>query len=352
MNHPSLRSLPKVELHCHLDGGLRVETVLELAADAGYDDLPSADPSELSAWFFQGGSGSLVRYLAGFEHTVAVMQTQSAIERVAYEAAVDMHNDGVVYGESRFAPALNTRNGLRREDAIEAALSGFASASAETGIAIGLIVDAIRDSDVSVDDAEAAVRFAGSGVVGFDLAGPEVGFPPEPHQEAFRIARDGGLRLTVHAGEADGPASIQAAIESCGAERIGHGIRIVDEIDPATGALGPIAARVHDRASPLEICPTSNRHTLGIDAADHPLGTLTRAGFTVTLNTDNRLMSSVTLTDEFDLAVRHHSYTVADLKDVTQNAVDAAFVEEGFRLELRRRVEDGYESWLSNQSAT
>ncbi len=352
MKPEALTSLPKIELHSHLDGAMRVQTVIDLADAQGYNQLPSTDANRLAAWFDRGGSGSLVRYLEGFEHTVAVLQTQQAIERAAYEAAVDMHADGVIHGEVRFAPVLNTRGGLQREDVLEAALAGMARASAETGISIGLIVVAMRDRQVSVADAESAVRFASSGVVGFDLAGPEAGYPPDAHADAFRIARAAGLGLTVHAGEANGPESVAAALETCGADRIGHGIRVAEQIDAHTGALGRTASLVRDSAIPLEVCPTSNLQTLGIAASDHPLGRLFRAGFNITLNTDNRLMSSVSLTDEFGFAMDHHGFDVLDLKEVTLNAANAAFVDESLRRDLVSRVEAGYANWLSSQAAT
>ncbi|MDJ0953786.1 MAG: adenosine deaminase [Acidimicrobiia bacterium] len=333
-----LRALPKVELHNHLDGGLRIATVIELADDLAYGALPTTDHEALAAWFYRGGSGSLEQYLAGFEHTIGVMQTAAAIERVAYEAVEDLHADGVIYAEIRFAPVLNTQRNLRREDAIEAALAGFAKGREVTGVGVGLIVDGMRDRPDTAADARAAVRLAGDGVVGFDLAGPERGYPAAAHSEACAIALDGGLGLTIHAGEADGPLSIADALDSCAAQRIGHGIRIMDD------AGGAIAARVRDERVPLEVCPTSNLHTLGIAPADHPLGRLLRTGFNVTLNTDNRLMSSVSLTDEFAFAAEHHGFGRKDLAQVTANAVDALFVDDETKRSLRARVNAGYAS--------
>lgn len=342
MNSEDLRRLPKVELHNHLDGGLRVTTLLELAADVGHR-LPADEPESLSAWFYQGDSGSLERYLAAFEHTVAVMQSQTAIERIAYEAGVDLATDGVIYGEIRYAPVLTTRGGLTRDDSIEAALAGFARAQRETGTRVNLIVDALRDLPDSTKDARAAARFVGRGVVGFDIAGPERGFPPEDHSAACQFAREHGVHITIHAGEADGVASIAGALDACHAERIGHGIRIIDDIGP-DGVMGPVASRVRDERIPLEICPTSNLHTLSIGPEQHPLGRLYRAGFNVTLNTDNRLMSRVTLTDEFQLALAHQGMTVADLRTMTLAAADAAFIEAADRRELKERIEAGYPS--------
>jgi adenosine deaminase len=208
---------------------------------------------------------------------------------------------------------------------------------------VNLIIDAMRDLPDSIEDARAASRFAGKGVVGFDLAGPEQGFPPEDHAEACRLARDHGIHITIHAGEAAGVDSIAAALGACRAERIGHGIRIVDDMGP-NGAMGALAIRVRDERIPLEVCPTSNLHTLGIQPQQHPLGRLYRAGFNVTLNTDNRLMSRVTLTDEFDLALTHQGMTVEDLHRTTVAAADAAFIDESQRLALLEQIDQGYPS--------
>jgi adenosine deaminase len=335
-----LRALPKVELHNHLDGGLRVGTMLELAEQIGYE-LPADDPEGLAAWFYQGDSGSLVQYLAAFRHTVALMQTAPAIERIAYEGALDLVADGVIYGEIRYAPALTTDGDLSREDSIEAALSGFARANRETGVTVNLIVDAMRNLPDSVEDAKAAVRFAGAGVVGFDLAGPERGFPAEDHAAACRLAREGGIHITVHAGEAAGLQSIAGALDACRAERIGHGVHIVDDIGP-DGAMGPIASRVLDDAIPLEVCPTSNLHTFGIEPQEHPLGRLYRAGFNVTLNTDNRLMSRVTLTDEFHLATEYHGMGMDDLHRISRASATAAFTDDATRRRLLGTIDQGY----------
>lgn len=343
MNRERLAALPKAELHNHLDGGLRPATVIELAEEVGYRDLPSRDAAELADWFFQGESGSLESYLAAFRHTIGVMQTAPAIERVAYEAGLDLAADGVIYAELRFAPLLNTQLGLSREDAIEAALSGMARAQKRTGIVLGLIVDAMRNEPDSLPDARAAIRFAGQGVVGFDLAGPEYGFPADDHLPACRLVKENGLGLTIHAGEADGPSSVHRALTRCMADRIGHGIRIADDIGE-DDSLGGVATLVRDRQIPLEVCPSSNLHTLGITAADHPLGRLRRLGFNLTLNTDNRLMSRVSLTDEFAFAVEHHGFTLNDLHTATVAALRAAFVDHSVRQSLLEQVAPAYAS--------
>lgn len=339
-----LRKLPKVELHNHLDGGLRVATILELADEIGYRGLPSTDPDELADWFYQGESGSLERYLNAFAYTLAVMQTAPAIERVAYEAVLDLAADGVIYGELRFAPVLCTEGGMSREDVLEAALAGLAKASARTGVTVGIIVDAIRNLPDSAGEARVAARFAGRGVVGFDLAGPEAGYPASAHVDACRIAASSGLHVTVHAGEADGIASIADALDTCSPERLGHGIRIIDDVGADDHTPGPVATHVLEGGIALEVCPTSNLHTLGIEPSAHPVGRLYRAGFNVTLNTDNRLMSRVTLTDEFALVTEHHGFGLEDLHRITRAAAGAAFTDDATRRDLYARIDAAYRS--------
>jgi adenosine deaminase len=340
-----LALFPKVLLHDHLDGGLRPDTVVDLAREVGYDGLPHTDVEELGRWFHQGGSFSLEAYLEAFAQTVAVMQTPRAMHRVAYEAAEDLAADGVVYAEIRFAPSQHTGGGMTRGDALEAAIAGFADARRDLGIAVGVIVDAMRQDTDSVDVAEAALAFAGRGVVGFDLAGPEAGFPASGHAEALEVARRGGLRITIHAGEGDGVPSVDDALRS-GAERLGHGVRIVEDTTRGDGevtAVGPVAQMVRERGIPLEVAPTSNLDTgMYPEASAHPVGALHRAGFVVTVNTDNRLMSSTSMTKEFRLLVEHQGFDEADLRRISLNAVDAAFCDEETRAAVRERVESGY----------
>lgn len=333
-----VREQPKVVLHDHLDGGLRPGTVVELAAEHGYEGLPSTDPDRLADWFDQGRSGSLTRYLAAFEHTTAVMQVPEAIERVAYESLVDAAGDGVVHLESRFAPSLLTRRGLDRMAVLEAASSGFRRAADETGASWGIIVDAMRQDTDSDVVAEVAVAATDLGVVGFDLAGPEDGFPAGRHRAACELVLAAGLGLTIHAGEAAGPDSIADAL-ACGAERIGHGYRIVEDCVVADGevvALGLIAATVLERRIPLEICPWSNAHTGGFTVDEHPVDLLYRAGFAVTISTDNRLMSRTSASRELATLVEVHGWGPDEVDHVTSTAVDAAFVTD----EVRRRLRD------------
>ena len=342
MDRSTVRALPKALLHDHLDGGLRIETVLELADEHGYDGLPTTDAQDLGAWFHQGESGSLERYLEAFDHTVGVMQTEDAIRRVAYEAGEDLAQDGVVYAEVRFGPSLHTQRGLAREAVVEAVLDGMRAASRDHGIVLGAIVDALRQFTDSEEVARVAARYAGNGVVGFDIAGPEAGFPADDHLPAFHIAREAGLGITIHAGEADSAQSMWRAIALCCAQRIGHGVRIVDETKLQNGEiveLAPLAARVRDHRVPLEVSPTSNLDTHAFPpGTPHPLGALYRAGFNVTINTDNRLMSAISLSDEYLFAVESSGLTRADLGIVTEAALIAGFGDWTDRSRLIREV--------------
>jgi adenosine deaminase len=334
--------IPKAVLHEHLDGGLRIDTILEIADDEGYTNLPSTDATELASWFFQGESGSLERYLEAFAHTTAVMQTPDAISRIAYESGEDLSRDGVVYAEVRYDPGLSTSRGLWREDVIEAMLDGFFRASRDTGIAIYAIATALRHQTDSLDVVKAAIPFLGQGVVGFDLAGPEKGFPPDLHIDACRLARESGLGVTLHAGEGDGVHSIWRAIALCGAQRIGHGVHIVDDTDfdgSTITSLGSFARTVRDHRVPLEVAITSNLHTDSFPSAfEHPFGALLAQGFNVNINTDNRLMSQVSMSDEYALAASTFDLDRNDLASITINALEAGFGDWPTREELIKRV--------------
>ena len=345
MDTAALAALPKVLLHDHLDGGVRPATLVELAAEVGYAGLGASSAEEVAAAIHQGRSGSLETYLQAFAHTLAVMQRPEAIERVAREAVEDLAADGVVYAEIRFAPSLHTREGLTRDEVVRAALQGFHSGSAATGVPVFAILDAMRQDDDSEAVAEVAFRFRDDGVVGFDLAGPERGFPPSRHGAACRFVAERHMGLTIHAGEGDGPASIADAL-ACGARRLGHGVRIVEDCVVSDGrivARGSVASEVHERRVPLEVCPWSNVHTMGIAPAQHPARMLARAGFVVTLNTDNRLMSGTSMTDEFRLAVDALGFGLDDLYRATVAASDAAFCSEGMRASVRSRIDAGYD---------
>jgi adenosine deaminase len=341
----SLATLPKVLLHDHLDGGLRPGTMIELAEAVGYEGLPSRDAEELRRAIYQGESRSLVAYLEAFRHTVGVMQTPHALQRVAAEAVADLAADGVVYAELRFAPGLHTAGGMRVGEVVEAVLQGVRAGSAVTGVPVGIIIDAMRHETGSTEIASLAVRYRDEGVVGFDLAGPEAGYRASAHLEACRIASAGGLGVTIHAGEADGVASVEDALHS-GAVRIGHGVRVVEDLRvdrDGTVVMGPVARAVHDRPVVLEVCPWSNVHTRATPSIEeHPIGRLKDAGFAVTVNTDNRLMSGTSMTAEFEAVVEHHAFSRDDLRTVTLRAVDAAFCDDATKSKVRTRVVDGF----------
>jgi adenosine deaminase len=335
---------PSVLLHDHLDGGLRPSTVLELAGEHGYTDLPSDNAQSLAAWFDQSRSGSLAKYLEAFAHTIGVMQHPAAVERIAYEAALDLSADGVVYAEIRFCPALHTRSGMSPARVVEAVAAGLGNGARETGLSWGLIVDALRDRDDGLEMARLAAETRHLGVVGFDLAGPEAGFPPGDHLASFRLARSAGLRLTIHAGEhagREGVAYMAAAMDLCGAERLGHGVELINDCVVDDGEIvkvGRVAARIRERRIPLEMCPASNLATGGIEPEDHPLGALYRAGFNVTLNTDNRLMSATAMSDELDFASKYHGFEAVDLARTTWRSLDAAFCPWEVKAELWEQV--------------
>jgi adenosine deaminase len=326
-----LKSLPKVLLHEHLDGVLKPKTVIELARNAKYDQLPTEEPEELARWFHQGANqGSLPKYLEGFAHTIAVMQTEEALERVAYEQAQDLSLDGVVYFETRFAPIFHAQKGLSYQQVVSAVLKGLARGRKDFGISSGLIICAMRNMDVSLEMAELAVDFRKRGVVGFDLAGEEGGYPPKKHVEAFHYIQRQNFNITIHAGEGFGMESIWQAIQYCGAHRIGHGTRLIDDIALADGKavkLGDLAQYVLDKRIPLEICLLSNVHTGAAPSlSEHPFKIFYQEKFRVTLNTDNRLMSDTTMTKEFEAARDTFGLSLEDFEKITINAMKSAFL--------------------------
>ncbi|MGW4226690.1 adenosine deaminase [Streptomyces bauhiniae] len=326
----TLRRLPKAVLHDHLDGGLRPATVIELAAAVGHT-LPTTDPDELAAWYVEAaGSGDLVRYIGTFEHTLAVMQTREGLLRVAEEYVLDLAADGVVYAEVRYAPELNTRAGLTLAEVVETVQEGLAAgmakaAAAGTPVRVGTLLCGMRMFDRVGEAADLAVAYRDAGVVGFDIAGAEDGFPPADHLAAFEHLRAESVPFTIHAGEAYGLPSIHQAVQVCGAQRLGHGVRITEDI--VDGKLGRLAGWVRDRRIALEMCPTSNLQTgCATSIAEHPITALKDLGFRVTLNTDNRLVSGTTMTREMALLVEEAGWTAEDLRTVTVNAVKSAFI--------------------------
>jgi adenosine deaminase len=334
---------PKALLHDHLDGGLRPATVVELAADIGHE-LPANDAAALGAWFTAASdSGSLERYLETFVHTVGVMQTPEALYRVAYECAVDLAADGVVYAESRFAPEQHLARGLQMPEVVESVLAGFEAgclAAARDGhqIRIGTLLTAMRHAARSMEIAELAVRYRDSGVVGFDIAGAEAGYPPTRHLDAFEYLQRENFHFTIHAGEAFGLPSIWQAIQWCGADRLGHGVRIVDDIS-GDGRLGRLAAYVRDKRIPLELCPSSNVQTgAAVSIAEHPIGRLKDLQFRVTVNTDNRLMSGTSMSREMWLLCDVFGYGWPELRWLTINAMKSSFIPFDERLRLINEV--------------
>jgi adenosine deaminase len=342
-----IKRVPKALLHDHLDGGLRPETIIEIAQQIGYKKLPTNDPKQLGDWFEEScNSHSLVRYLETFSHTIAVMQSKEAIIRVSRECAIDLARDGVVYAEVRGAPELFTEQGLTLDQVVEATLEGYKQGMAEAAregnkIRVESLLCGMRQNDRSQEAAAAVVKYRNKGVVGFDIAGPEDGFPPTNQLETFEYLRKENAHFTIHAGEAYGLPSIWEAIQICGAERLGHGVRIIDDIDFSGDKpkLGPLASYVRDRRIPLELCPTSNLQTGAAKTySDHPIGMLAKLRFRVTLNTDNRLMSRTSMSNEMSECVKSFGWKFADLQRVTVNALKSSFIPFEERLEIIEKV--------------
>ncbi len=363
MSDKALIVAPKALLHDHLDGGLRPQTIIELADEIGYTGLPSTDPEALATWFRDSAdSGSLPRYLETFEQTLSVMQTKEGLFRVASECAQDLALDGVVYAESRYAPEQHLRQGLALEEVVEVVNAGFRDGeakAAEAGhpIRVTALLTAMRHAARSREIAELVVRYRDEGVGGFDIAGAEAGYPPTRHLDSFEYLQRENAHFTIHAGEGFGLPSIWQAIQWCGADRLGHGVRIVDditigglpfatwleahrdnpralvEVDLDDVQLGRLAAYVRDRRIPLEMCPSSNLQTgAALSIPLHPITLLKRLLFRITLNTDNRLMSQTSASHEAALLAEQAGWTIADLRWVTINAMKSAFIPFDERL--------------------
>jgi len=368
------RDLPKVSLHDHLDGGLRPQTIIDLAAEIGHE-LPETEAEALGDWFRESAdSGSLPRYLETFEHTLAVMQTREALIRVAREFVEDLAEDGVIYGEVRYAPEQHRREGLSLDDVVDAVQEGLDQACEQLNseghpMQVGQVLSAMRQSDQGVEIAKLALRHRGHGVVAFDIAGPEDGFPPSNMKEAFDLLAENLFPTTVHAGEAAGLASIKDAILVGRAQRLGHGVRVAEDIEIEFGAidengeelsddtglvsLGPVANWVRERGIPLEVCPSSNLQTgatakFGEGIRNHPIDLLVQTGFNVTISPDNRLMSGTSLSEEFELLVEAFDYDLEDLLDLTLNAAEAAFVPLEMRELLVEYINDYYDNLLDD----
>jgi adenosine deaminase len=342
-----IKRVPKALLHDHLDGGLRPDTIIEIAQQIGYNKLPTDDPKQLADWFEEScNSHSLVRYLETFSHTIAVMQSKEAIIRVSRECVIDLARDGVVYAEVRGAPELFTEQGLTLDQVVEATLEGYKQGMAEAAregnkIRVESLLCGMRQNNRSQEAAAAVVKYRNKGVVGFDIAGPEDGFPPTNQLETFEYLRKENAHFTIHAGEAYGLPSIWEAIQICGAERLGHGVRIIDDIDFSGDKpkLGPLASYVRDRRIPLELCPTSNLQTGAAKTySEHPIGMLAKLRFRVTLNTDNRLMSRTSMSNEMSECVKSFGWMFSDLQRVTVNALKSSFIPFEERLEIIEKV--------------
>lgn len=336
-----LRRMPKVLLHEHLDGSLRPSTVLELAAECAYEGLPASDPEELALWFHAGAAqGNLPQYLEGFRHTIAVLQTAEALDRAAYEFIEDMAADGVVYVEVRFAPHFHTQGGLGLDAVMLAVLRGLDRGRRDFDVGFGLIVCALRneDPDLSVKLVELALAYREQGCVGFDLAGEEAGHPAKEHIRAFQLAKRQNFSITIHAGESFGPESIWQALQYCGAHRIGHGTRLVEDIVRYEGKvikIGSLAEYVRDHRVPLELCLSSNVHTGATSSmAEHPFPIFQELGYRITLNTDNRLMSRTSMTQEYAIAVSEFGCSFHDLETISINGMKSAFAHYDVRCQF------------------
>jgi adenosine deaminase len=356
----NITALPKVSLHDHLDGGLRPQTIIDLAEGAGLD-LPSADAAALADWFAEkSDSGSLVEYLKTFDITTAVMQSREGLSRVAREFVEDLAADGVVYGEIRWAPEQHLTGGLSLDETVEAVQEGIeqgidAVAAAGRGIRIGQLVTAMRHADRGLEIAELAVRHRTNGVVGFDIAGAEAGFPAGNLREAFDYLAKNYFPATVHAGEADGLESIRGALFDGRALRLGHGVRLAEDItvdrsdDENTFVeLGRLSQWVKDREIALELSPSSNLQTgaiaqWGEDLIDHPFDLFYQLGFRVTVNTDNRLMSRTSLSRELSLLAETFDYDLTDLEVFQLNAAAATFLPFEDRQDLADEISAGFE---------
>ncbi len=350
----TIATAPKVLLHDHLDGGLRPATLVDLADRDGYGGLPTTVVPDLARWFSESAySGSLERYLETFVHTTAVMQTRESLIRVASECVQDLAADGVVYAEIRFAPELHTERNLTLDEVVRAVLDGVAAgtrAAAEAGqvIRARILLTAMRHAARSREIAELCIKFRDQEVAGFDIAGAEAGFPPTRHLDAFEYMRRENAHFTIHAGEAFGLPSIWEAIQWCGADRLGHGVRIVDDIAIApdgTATLGRLAAYIRDKRIPLEMAPTSNVQTgAATSIAEHPIGLLAQLKFRVTVNTDNRLMSGCSMSSEMTGLVEAFGYGWDELQWFTVNAMKSAFLPFDERLAIIDEViKPGYD---------
>lgn len=335
-----LRRMPKVLLHDHLDGGLRPRTVIELAREH-HVELPTTDEVELEKWFHKGAMvGNLPQYLEGFGATCGVMQHPEALERVAEEMLGDMAADGVCYVETRFSPLFHTQGGMKHHQVLEAVIRGLERGRERYGVRWGIIICAMRSMDpmTSLEMAELAVAYRDRGVVGFDLAGDEKGHPPKDHLDSFHFIQRENFNITIHAGEAFGKESIWQAVQFCGAHRIGHGTRLLEDLfleGSRVAGVGSLAGYVLDRRIPIEICLTSNLHTgAAASYAEHPFQYFFAKRFRLALNTDNRLMSNVTMTGEYEVAAREYGLDFWGLEKIAIDSMKSSFLPHSQRLSV------------------
>jgi adenosine deaminase len=327
-----LHKLPKVDLHCHLDGSMRVETIIDLAKSRGVQ-LPAGDPASLRKLLVQENAASLVQYLKAFDVTLSVLQDFDALVRCAYELVEDAAAENLVYLEVRFAPVLHQMKGMRLTQIVDAVLTGLRRGEQEFGVRTGLIICAMRSGDprVSVQMAELSVMYKHQGVVGFDLAGAEAGNPAADHEDAFRLVLQNNVNVTIHAGEAYGPDSIRQALHQCGAHRLGHAVRLKED--------GDLLNYCCDHRIPLEICLTSNVQTGACDAIKyHPLRMYYDYGLRCIINTDNRLMSGTTVTDELLLAHTEQGFTLEEIKDLIVYGIKSSFLRHKEKVDLLQSV--------------
>lgn len=339
LNFKLIQKLPKAELHCHLDGSLRVDTIIDLAKKQKVE-LPTFDSSLLKSQLSIGENiGTLEEYIARFDITLSVMQTPESLERISYELAEDCHNDGVRYLEVRYSPILHISKGMTMAESVENVKLGLKRAEQDFGIQCGIIICGIRhiSPEVSLKLADLAVQFKNNGVVGYDLAGAEENFPAKHHQEAFELILNNNINTTLHAGEAFGPDSIHQAIHNCGAHRIGHGTRLKESTD--------LMKYVNDHRIPLEICLNSNIHTKSISNLKiHPFPEYMKNHLRVTLNTDNRLISNTTLTREYLTAIEQYNLSAQEIRTVVINGFKSAFLPHLERRKLIKKIVDELEN--------
>ena len=342
-----IQTAPKILLHDHLDGGLRPSTIIELAKDLGVTTLPTYNANELGDWMTATADRKdLELYLEAFAHTLSVMQTQDSLYRVAAECAEDLADDGIIYAEVRFAPELHLANGLTVTQVIESVLDGFKSGSEGRGIIVNTLICAIRSRTRSKEMMEHALHFRSRGVVGFDIAGPEIGYPPSGHIEAFNLAIAADFPVTIHAGEVGGVDYIREAVEDCGASRVGHGIGLQEEVSSDEDSRiekGKLLSFFLDQQIALELCPSSNLHIGAVDSlSEHPISRFIDLGLCATVNTDNRLMSNTSLSKELLICSETFGWDITTVYTLMRNALSSSFISSQLKEDLSSVLSNWY----------